>query len=249
MCLFDFFGPQSRQIRREAANLLGTESYKPAYIREKDSPQKACFFAFFLLPNFSVMSTLQGKQVLILATDGFEESEFTEPKKALEAAGAKVHVVAPASGQIKAWAKTDWGRSYDVDVTLDEVEPEHYDAIVLPGGQINPDVLRTHEKALSLIRHFAEHGKPVAAICHAPWLLVETGLAHGRKLTGYTSILTDLRNAGAHVLDEAVVVDDNFITSRNPDDLPKFNQAIIDLLASPQSELSVSPLTGEKVKE
>ena len=178
---------------------------------------------------------LNGTRVAILATNGFEQSELMEPRQALKEAGATVHVVSPESGSIKGWDEDDWGDSVDVDAPLSEADAGDYDALVLPGGQINPDKLRIDDDALAFVAAFSSAGKPIAAICHAPWLLVETGLAEGRKLTSYTSIRTDLENAGATVVDEEVVVCENgpnvLVTSRNPDDIPAFNEAIIGILA------------------
>ncbi len=182
------------------------------------------------------MSTqLRGATIAILATDGFEQVELTKPKQALEDAGATVHVVSPESGSIEGWDEDDWGDEVSVDVTLGDADAASYDALVLPGGQINPDKLRINDDALAFVKAFASAGKPIAAICHAPWLLAETGLAEGRTLTSYRSIRTDLKNAGATVKDEAVVRDEDgpfpLITSRNPDDLPAFNDAIIDVVS------------------
>jgi len=171
------------------------------------------------------------KKVLILATDGFEQSELTGPKQALEDAGIETTVASPHDGEIKGWDKTDWGDSVKVDATLDQVSVDAFDALVLPGGQINPDKLRLEDKAVSLVQQFAESGKPVAAICHGPWLLVEADVVDGRTVTSWPSIRTDLRNAGAEVVDEQVVVDGNFITSRKPDDIPAFSKALIAALA------------------
>jgi protease I len=171
------------------------------------------------------------KKVLILATDGFEQSELTGPKQALEDAGIETTVASPHDGEIKGWDKTDWGDSVKVDATLDQVSVDAFDALVLPGGQINPDKLRLEDKAVSLVQQFAESGKPVAAICHGPWLLVEADVVDGRTVTSWPSIRTDLRNAGAEVVDEQVVVDGNFITSRKPDDIPAFSKALIEALA------------------
>ena len=171
------------------------------------------------------------KKVLILATDGFEQSELTGPKQALEDAGIETTVASPHDGEIKGWDKTDWGDSVKVDATLDQVSVDEFDALVLPGGQINPDKLRLEDKAVSLVQQFAESGKPVAAICHGPWLLVEADVVDGRTVTSWPSIRTDLRNAGAEVVDEQVVVDGNFITSRKPDDIPAFSKALIAALA------------------
>ena len=179
---------------------------------------------------------LSNVAVAILATDGFEQAELLEPKKALEEAGATVHVVSPESGQIKGWDEDDWGQSVPVDKALADADAADYAALVLPGGQINPDTLRINDDALDFVRAFASAGKPVAAICHAPWLVVEAGLAKGRRMTSFKSIRTDLRNAGATVVDESVVRDEDgpfvLVTSRNPDDLPDFNGAIVDVLAA-----------------
>ena len=176
--------------------------------------------------------SLSGKTVAILATDGFEEAELAEPKKALEHAGAKVHVVAPHSGEIKGWKLTDWGRNARVDRELNEVSFEDYDALMLPGGVMNPDKLRTDIRAVSFVRKFFEAGKPVAAICHASWTLIEAGVVKGRTLTSWPSLQTDLRNAGATWVDETVVVDGNLTTSRKPDDLPAFNKKMVEQIAA-----------------
>jgi protease I len=170
---------------------------------------------------------LSGKNIMILATNGFEQSELEVPLAKLKEAGATVHVVAPKSGTIRGWMETDWGRKVKVQRTLDEVSADQYDAIVLPGGQINPDLLRVDEKALNLIRDFYSQGKVVAAVCHAPWLLIETGIIKGRNVTSYKSIKTDVVNAGGNWQDSAVVDDDGIVTSRNPGDLEAFSAKII----------------------
>jgi protease I len=170
------------------------------------------------------------QRVLILATDGFEQSELTGPRDRLQDAGYEVIVASPKSGQIKGWDKTGWGDKVDVDLTLDEVSANDYGAIVLPGGQMNPDSLRLEDKAIDLIRQFDKAGKPVAAICHAPWLLIEAGLVDGKKVTSWPSVRSDLKNAGGNVVDQEVVVDGNIITSRKPDDIPAFSQAVIKAL-------------------
>jgi protease I len=170
---------------------------------------------------------LQGKKIAIVATDGFEQVELTEPKKALEAAGATVHVISPKPGQIKGWNHTDWGESTKVDKTLDEAKPADYDGLVLPGGQINPDKLRIEPKAVAFVTEFFNSGKPIGAICHGPWLLVEAGVLKRQTLTSWPSIRTDIRNAGGHWVDEEVVTDHNLTTSRKPDDLPAFNERLI----------------------
>ncbi|GGC22183.1 protease [Novosphingobium marinum] len=170
------------------------------------------------------------RKVLIIATDGFEQSELIEPRKNLQEAGFETLVASPESGEIKGWDKADWGKSVKVDMTLDSVNASDFDALVLPSGQINPDKLRLEEKAVSLVREFASSGKPVAAICHGPWLLVEADVVKGRTVTSWPSVRTDLRNAGANVVDKEVSVDGNLITSRNPDDIPAFSKALIEAL-------------------
>ena len=174
------------------------------------------------------MENLDRKNVAILATNGFEESELREPKKALEKAGANVHIVSLKSGEIKSWADGNWGKSYKVDKTLDEVIQADYNALMLPGGVINPDTLRTNKDAINFVKSFFENHKPVAAICHAPWLLAEAGVLKGRNITSYKSIKTDMMNAGANWTDEEVVVDSGLVTSRNPDDLPAFNAKLVE---------------------
>ena len=174
---------------------------------------------------------LQGRQVAILATDGFEQVELTEPKKNLEDAGARVTVLSLKPGEIKGWDHTDWGKSVKVDGLVKDAKPDQFDALVLPGGQMNPDLLRMDSSAVTFVRTFVETGKPVAAICHAPWLLIEADVVRGKTMTSWPSVRTDLKNAGAHWVDEPVIVDGNLITSRKPDDIPAFSQAIVEALA------------------
>ncbi len=175
---------------------------------------------------------LSGRKVALLVTDGFEQVEMTEPRQALDAAGAKTSIVSLKDGKVKGWKMTDWGDEFPVDATLSTAKPEQFDALVLPGGVINPDKLRTHPEAVAFVKNFIESGKPVAAICHGPWTLVEAGEVRGRKLTSWPSLRTDLLNAGAHWVDQEVVVDRNLVTSRKPDDLAAFNRETIKLIAA-----------------
>jgi protease I len=175
---------------------------------------------------------LKDRRIAILATDGFEQSELVEPKQALSAAGARVDVVAPKAGSIRGWKTDDWGDEVAVDVPLAEAQAEAYDALVLPGGVLNPDRLRTDAAAVGFVRSFFEQHKPVAAICHGPWTLVEADVLQGRRVTSYPSIRSDLVNAGAHWEDAEVVEDDGLVTSRNPDDIPAFNRKVMAVVAA-----------------
>ncbi|MDF1726317.1 MAG: type 1 glutamine amidotransferase [Sulfitobacter sp.] len=174
------------------------------------------------------MTQITEAKILIMATNGFEQSELEHPLKNLREKGATVHVATPDGSDIKGWDEDDWGDTVSADLGFDAVKVEDYDAVVLPGGQINPDLLRVNDKAISLIKAFGSHGKTVAAICHAPWLLVEAGLIEGRKATSFKSIATDLKNAGAHWEDSEVVVDKGIITSRSPEDLEAFVAKIVE---------------------
>jgi protease I len=176
-------------------------------------------------------SKLNGKKIAILATDGFEQAELIEPRKALEEAGAKTDVIAPKAGEIKGWNTKDWGQKVKVDKALEAARVEDYDALVLPGGVMNPDHLRMDPLAVDFVRKFAETGKTVAAICHGPWTLIEAGVIKGKKLTSWPSLKTDLKNAGANWVDQEVCIDGQFITSRKPDDIPAFSRAIIEAVS------------------
>lgn len=169
-------------------------------------------------------------RVLIIATDGFEQSELMKPKSNLEEAGIDTTIASLEDGEITGWDDKNWGESVSVDITVDEVATGDYDALLLPGGQINPDILRMNEQVIDIIRDFDAQGKPIAAICHAPWLLAEANIIRGKTVTSWPSIRTDLRNAGANVVDQQVVTADNIITSRNPDDIPAFSEALISAL-------------------
>lgn len=174
--------------------------------------------------------SLHGKRIAILATDGFEQVELTEPRKALDQAGATTEVIAPKSGEIKGWKTKDWGDTVKVDKTLDQAKPQDYDALLLPGGVMNPDHLRMEPKAVQFVKDFVATGRPVAAICHGPWTLVEAGVVKGKTFTSWPSLKTDLKNAGANWVDKEVVTDGQFISSRKPDDIPAFSKALIEAL-------------------
>lgn len=174
------------------------------------------------------MGKLTGKKIAIITENGFEEVELTSPKEATEKEGATVHIVSPQKEKVKSWDSTDWGKEFTVDKSLDEADPAAYDAVVIPGGVINPDRLRRSVKAVDFIKSFFEQGKPVASICHGPQVLIETGKLKGRNVTSFFSIKTDLINAGANWSDKECVVDQGLVTSRNPDDLPAFNQKLIE---------------------
>jgi protease I len=176
-------------------------------------------------------SSLKGKKVAILATDGFEQSELLEPRRALDEAGAQTQVIAPKSGKIKGWNHTDWGQTVEVDKELADANPHEYDALILPGGVMNPDHLRMDASAVNFVRQFVSTGKTVAAICHGPWTLIEAGALTGKTVTSWPSLKTDLKNAGANWIDQEVVADGQLITSRKPDDLPAFNHTVIESIA------------------
>src|SRR2546430_2368534 len=171
---------------------------------------------------------LDGKKVAILVTDGFEQVEMTEPREALDEAGADTKIVSLKPGKIQGMNHADKGDKFDVDLTLDNARPEEFDALMIPGGLMNPDTLRSTPEAVDFARHFFHEGKPVAAICHAPWVLIDAGVVRGRTLTSWPAIQTDVKNAGGNWVDKEVVVDNGLVTSRKPDDIPAFNQKMIE---------------------
>ncbi len=174
---------------------------------------------------------LEGLKVAILVADGFEQVEMTEPRKALDRAGAETRIVSPKDKRVRAWNFTDWGDEFPVDVPLDWARPQDFDALLLPGGVLNPDKLRMQPKAVAFVKAFFDAGRPVAAICHGPWTVIEAGAARGRRIASWPSIKTDLRNAGAEWVYQEVVVDGNLVSSRKPDDIPAFNREMIGLFS------------------
>ena len=181
------------------------------------------------------MAPLSGKRIAFLATDGFEQAELLEPRKALEDAGANTVVISPRTGEIKAWETQDWGKAVKVDKSLADANPNDYDALVLPGGVINPDHLRMDPAAVNFVKKFVKTGGTTAAICHGPWTLVEAGVVRGKTVTSWPSLKTDLKNAGANWVDQEVVTDGQFIFSRKPDDIPAFTRTIIERLSGSAS--------------
>ncbi|HYE06988.1 MAG TPA: type 1 glutamine amidotransferase domain-containing protein [Planctomycetota bacterium] len=174
---------------------------------------------------------LEGKRVAILVAEGFEQSELIEPRRALEDAGATTSVVSPQEGTVSGWNESDWGDEVLVDVPLQQARPEQFDALLLPGGVMNPDILRRDPRAVRFVKAFVDEGKPIAAICHGPWTLIEAGAVRARRMTSFASIRSDLLNAGADWVDEPVVVDGGIVTSRQPDDIPRFNERMIEEFA------------------
>jgi protease I len=175
------------------------------------------------------MANLQGLRVAILIENGFEQVEMTEPRKALDQAGASTNIVSPRNQRVRGWNFSDWGEEFPVDVPLDQVDPQDFDALLLPGGVMNPDTLRMQPPAVEFVRSFFNANKPVAVICHGPWTIIEADAARGRRIASWPSLKTDLRNAGAEWVDQEVVIDGNLVSSRKPDDIPAFNRAMIDL--------------------
>jgi protease I len=184
------------------------------------------------------MGRLEGKRIAVVATDGFELSEYTSPKDALMSEGARVEVIAPHSGSIKSWRERNWGESVDVDAEVEKADADDYDALLLPGGVMNPDQLRSNPAIVDFVSQFVKDRKPIAAICHGPWTLIETGAVDGRRMTSYPSLKTDLINAGAKWTDEAFVIDRGLVTSRSPGDLPVFNEKMIEVFGEGPVEAS-----------
>jgi protease I len=182
------------------------------------------------------MQKLNGKKIAILVEDGFEQVELTSPKQALEEAGATTHIISPKRDKVKGWEHTKWGQEFPVDVAIEQANANDYDALLLPGGVMNPDKLRINKSAVRFVRSFFDQRKPVAAICHGPWTLVEADVVKGRTVTSYPSLQTDLKNAGANWVDQEVVVDQGLVTSRNVDDLPAFNRKLVEEVSEGQHE-------------
>jgi protease I len=179
---------------------------------------------------------LRNKRVAVLVDNGFEQSELVEPRQALQEAGATADIVSPQSGKVKGWQHGNWGDELPVDVPLEGAKAEEYDALLLPGGVMNPDKLRTNATAVRFVKHFVDTGKPIAAICHGPWPLIEAGAVRGRRMTSWPSLQNDLRNAGADWVDQEVIVDRGLVTSRKPDDIPAFNRKMIEEFAEGKHE-------------
>jgi protease I len=174
---------------------------------------------------------LKGVKVAILVEDGFEQVELTEPRKALDEAGAETRIVSPRNERVRGWNFTDWGDKFPVDVALEQARPQDFDALHLPGGVMNPDALRIQPKAVAFVKAFFDAGKPVSVICHGPWTVIEAGAARGRRIASWPSVKTDLRNAGAEWMDQEVVVDGNLVSSRKPDDIPAFSREMLKLFS------------------
>ncbi|MFZ0860040.1 MAG: type 1 glutamine amidotransferase domain-containing protein [Candidatus Sulfotelmatobacter sp.] len=177
------------------------------------------------------MDELKGMKVAILITDGFEQVEMLQPRQALKDAGAETSIVSPKGQCVCSWNSVDWGEEFPVDIALDQANASDFDALLLPGGVMNPDALRIHAPAVAFVKSFFDAGKPVAVICHGPWTVIEAGAARGRRIASWPSLKTDLRNAGAEWVDQEVVTDTNLVSSRKPDDIPAFNRAMIELFS------------------
>jgi protease I len=186
------------------------------------------------------MEKLKGLKVAILVDEGFEQVELVEPKKALDGAGAETKIISLQNGNVRAWNLTEWGETLPVDVPLDQAQPRNFDALLLPGGVMNPDKLRAQPKAVAFVKSFFDANKPVAVICHGPWTIIEAGVARGRRIASWPSLKTDLQNAGAEWVDQQVVVDGNLVSSRKPDDIPAFTSKVIDLFSQARKEVAAA---------
>ncbi|PYX97881.1 MAG: protease [Acidobacteria bacterium] len=182
------------------------------------------------------MNELKGLKVAILITDGFEQVEMVKPRQALSAAGAQTSIVSPKNDEVRGWKFTEWGDKFPVDKPLTDAQADDFDALLLPGGVMNPDKLRIEPKAVAFVKHFFDANKPVAVICHGPWTIIEAGAARGRRIASWPSLKTDLRNAGAEWVDEEVVTDEDVVSSRKPDDIPAFNRGMIELFSRSKSQ-------------
>ncbi|HVU36363.1 MAG TPA: type 1 glutamine amidotransferase domain-containing protein [Opitutaceae bacterium] len=223
-------GPETRLVECPSSCRIRASSF----VRPVTAPRGQRAFSVVSTNNerhIMNQNRLNGKKVAILATEGFEQPELEKPREALDQAGATTEIISPKSGQIRAWDKTDWGDTFDVDKALSAANPDDYDALMLPGGVLNPDKLRQDPAAVKFVQAFFEAGKPVAAICHGPQMLIEADVVRGRKMTSYNSVKRDLMNAGANWVDEPVVVDCGLVTSRKPDDIPQFNAKMIEEFA------------------
>lgn len=194
------------------------------------------------------MAQLDGLKVAILVDNGFEQMELTEPRKALDQAGADTRIVSPHDRQVRGWKFTDWGDNFPVDRPLNQARPEDFDALLLPGGVMNPDFLRIKPQAVAFVKAFFDAGKPVAAICHGPWTIIEAGAARGRRIASWPSLKTDLRNAGAEWVDQEAVVDGNLVSSRKPDDIPAFNREMIGVFERARSAGAQTRRSGEEAR-
>ncbi len=193
-------------------------------------------------------SKLNGKRVAILVAEGFEQSEMTKPRSALDQAGATTVLISFDRGSVQAWSNHDWAGKFDVDLRLADARPEQFDALLLPGGVMNPDTLRTHPEAIEFIRRMNEAGKPIAAICHGPWTLIDADAVRGRRLTSWPSLRVDIENAGGTWSDEAVVADDGLVTSRKPDDIPFFNEKMLEAFAAGPHKRTPAHVTPHVVR-
>src|SRR5579872_237475 len=220
------FGDHSSANRLRGGRILPLLKLFPTHFQRTRNSIK---FHIHTRRKIMANNTLQGKRVAILVTDGFEQAELLEPRKALDEAGATTEVVAPKEGKVKGWNHKEWGNEVPVDVPLKSAKAEDFDALLLPGGVMNPDHLRMDPAAVAFVKHFVDAGKPIAAICHGPWTLIEAGAVRGKTVTSWPSLKTDLSNAGANWVDKEVVSDGELVTSRKPDDIPAFNREMIRL--------------------